>query len=177
MMAVCEVARKRKFMLLILMQLLDEDPPATIERRVWTREWMKRREELGAYHTLLRELAETLRFGEYMRMPHAKFLALVEVLGPLLTKQETHMRTSIAPKERLAVAILYLATGETFQSLSFQFRIGKSTVSQIVMEVCDAIYQVLGRQHLKTPNTVENWREIATSFFSKWNIPNNMLVL
>jgi len=42
------------------------------------------------------------------------------------------------------------------------------------MEVCDAICQVSGRQHLKTPNTVENWREIATLFFSKWNIPNNM---
>ena len=163
MMAVREVqVRKRKFMMLILMQLLDEDSPATIERRVWTREWIKRREELGAYHTLFRELAaeDILGFGEYMRMPHAKFLALVEVVGPLLTKQETHMRTCIAPNERLALAIGYLATGETFQSLSFQFRIGKSTVSQILMEVCDAIYQVLGRQHLKTPNTVENWREI-----------------
>ena len=180
MMAVREVqVRKRKFMLLILMQLLDEDSPATIERRVWTREWIKRREELGAYHTLFRELAaeDTLGFGEYMRMPHAKFLALVEVVGPLLTKQETHMRTSIAPNERLALAIRYLATGETFQSLSFQFRIGKGTVSQIVMEVCDAIYQVLGRQHLKTPNTVENWREIATLFFSKWNIPNNICAI
>ena len=55
-------------MLLILMQLLDDDPPPTIERRVWTREWIKRREELGAYHTLFRELAaeDTLGFGEYM---------------------------------------------------------------------------------------------------------------
>ena len=176
MMAVREVARKRKFMLLILMQLLDDDLPATIERRVWTREWIKRKEELGAYHTLFRELAaeDTLGFGEYMRMPHAKFLALVEVVGPLLTKQETHMRTSIAPNERLALGIRYLATGETFKSLSFQFRFGKSTVSQIVMGVCDAIYQVLGRQHLKTPNTVKNWREIAALFYSKWNIPNNI---
>ena len=84
MRAVREVARKRKFMLLILMQLLDDDPPATIERRVWTREWTKRREELGDYHTLFRELAteDTLGFGEYMRMPHAKFLELVEVVGP-----------------------------------------------------------------------------------------------
>ena len=47
MMTVREVARKRKFMLLILMQLLDDDLPATIERRVWTREWIKRKEELG----------------------------------------------------------------------------------------------------------------------------------
>ena len=84
------------------------------------------------------------------------------------------MRTSIALNERLALGIRYLATGKTFQSLSFQFWIGKSTVSQIVMEVCGSIYQVLGRQHLNTPNTVENWRQIATLFYSKWNIPNNI---
>ena len=89
---------------------------------------------------------------------------LVVVVGPFLTKQETHMRTSIAPNERIALGIRYLVTGETFQSLSFQYRIGKSTVSQIVMKVCDAIYQVLGRQHLKTPNTVENWRELNCNF-------------
>ena len=169
----------RKFMLLILMQLLDDDPPATIERRVRTRVWIKRREELGAYHTMFRELAaeDTPGFGEYMRMPRAKFLELVEVVGPLLTKQETHMRTFIAPNETLTLAIRYLATEEKFQSLSFQLRIGKSTVSQIVMEACGAIYQVLGRQHLKTPNTVENWREIATLFYSKSNIPHNICAI
>ena len=37
MMAVRELARKCKFMLLILMQLLDDDPPATFERRVDSR--------------------------------------------------------------------------------------------------------------------------------------------
>ena len=41
MMAVREFARKRKFKLLNLMQLLEDDSPATIERRVWTREWIK----------------------------------------------------------------------------------------------------------------------------------------
>ena len=86
------------------------------------------------------------------------------------------MRTYIAPNERLALGIRYLATGETFQSLYFQFRVGKSTVSDCNgREVCGAIYQVLRRQHLKTPNTVENWREtVATLFYSNWNIPNNI---
>ena len=42
------------------------------------------------------------------------------------------------------------------------------------MEVCDTIYQVLGRQHLTMPNTVENWRKIATSFYTKCDIPNNI---
>ncbi|KAK2558987.1 hypothetical protein P5673_018615, partial [Acropora cervicornis] len=39
---------------------------------------------------------------------------------------------------------------------------------------CGATYQFLGRQHLKTPNTFENWREIVTLFYSNWNVPNNI---
>jgi hypothetical protein len=169
-------SRKRKLMVLLMMQLVDDDTPIAVERRVWTRDWILRREERGAYHTICKELTveDTLCFSEYMRMPHEKFVALVQAIGPLLTKQETHMRKSIEPNERLALAIRYVATGETFQSLFFQFRIGKSTISQIVMEVCDAINQVLGNQHLKTPNTVEKWHDIADLFYSKWNIPNNI---
>ena len=53
MMAVHELARKHKFMLLILMQLLDNDPPALPLSKD---EWIKGREELGAYHTLFQEL-------------------------------------------------------------------------------------------------------------------------
>jgi hypothetical protein len=80
----------------------------------------------------------------------------------------------IGPSERLALAIRYLATGETFQSLSFQFRIATTTISQIVMEVCVAIYRVFGNEYLKTPNTAGNWNEIAELFYSRWNIHNNI---
>jgi hypothetical protein len=82
-------------------------------------------------------------------------------------------RKSIDPSERLALAIRYLATGETFQALSFQFRIGTTTISQIVMEVCVAIYRLFGNEYLKTPNTAGKWNEIAELFYSRWNIPNN----
>ena len=106
MMAVHELARKHKFMLLILMQLLDNDPPALPLSKD---EWIKGREELGAYHTLFQELVaeDTLKFGEYMRMPHAKFLEFMEVVGPLLTKQETHLRTSIVSNGKIALGIRY----------------------------------------------------------------------
>ena len=47
-------------------------------------------------------MEDTLRFGEYMRMPHSKFRALkVETVGPLLTKQKTRLRTSVAPTKDL----------------------------------------------------------------------------
>lgn len=41
------------------------------------------------------------------------------------------------------VTLRYLATGETQQSLSFAFRIGKATISKILAEKLEAIYEVL----------------------------------
>ena len=116
-----------------------------VDQQVWTCEWILRREQLGAYHTIFRELAieDTSGFSECMRMPYQKFQELVRATEPKIIKQETCMRKSIEPSERVALAVRYLATGETFQSLSFQFRIGKTTISEIVMEVCAAIYNVL----------------------------------
>ena len=167
--------RNRK-LVVVLMMLLDDEAPMMLERQVWCRQWLLRRTERGAYHTIFKELAveDTPGFAEYMRMPHTKFVALVEAVAPFIKKQETCMRESIQPSERVALAIRYLATGETFQSLSFQFRIGTSTISCIVMEVCVAIYRVFGKEYLKTPNTSDKWNEIAQLFYSRWNIPNTI---
>jgi hypothetical protein len=167
---------QKKKMLVILMMLMDEEDSVMLKRRIWCRQWLIRRDERGAYHTIFRELAieDTPGFAEYMRMPYAKFVELVEKISPFIVKQETCMRKSIDPCERLALAIRYLATGETFQSLSFQFRIGTTTISQIVMEVCVSIYRVFGNEYLITPNTAAKWNEIAELFYSRWNIPNNI---
>lgn len=107
-------------------------------------------------------------------MPYPKFVTLADLIGPYIKKQDTSMRISIPASERLALTICFLATGETFQSLSFQFCIGKATVSGIVMEVCDAIYAVLGKDFLQTTKQAEKWTEIAELFNSRWNIPNNI---
>ena len=45
--------------------------------------------------------------------------------------------------ERLAVMLRFLASEEPQQSLSFAYRIGKSTLSRILRETCDAIFSVL----------------------------------
>ena len=133
-------------------------------------------EKRGAFNTLFQELAveDTPGFNEYMRMPYPKFVALADLIGPYIKKQDTCMRISIPASERLALTIRFLATAETFQSLSFQFRIGKATVGGIVTEVCDSIYAVLGKDFLQTPKQAEKWTEIAELFNSRWNIPNNI---
>ena len=60
------------------------------------------------------------------------------------------MRQPIPPGERMAVMTLrFLATGESFSSLQYQFRISASSLSFIVPEACQAVFQVLKDQGLK----------------------------
>ena len=45
----------------------------------------------------------------------------------------------------------FLASGESFRSLHFQFRISRPAISYIVTEVCEAIPKKLGPSYLKVP--------------------------
>ena len=82
------------------------------------------------------------------------------------------MRWCIPPNECLAVTLRYLATGESYASLEFQFRISRSTLTSMIPAVCQAIHKVLGEEHMKCPSTEEEWLEIARDFEERWNLPN-----
>ncbi|XP_058623365.1 uncharacterized protein LOC131534485 [Onychostoma macrolepis] len=90
----------------------------------------------------------------------------------LITKQDTKMRLAIPPGERMSLTLRFLATGESFKSLRFQYRVGTSTISQIVVETCAALYQVLKEDFLKTPSTEAEWQAIAQDFERKWQFPH-----
>ena len=68
-------------------------------------------------------------------MDKEKFNDLVGRISFHIQRQDTIMRAAISPRERLAVTLRYLATGETFSSLESQFRISRTAISKIVSEV------------------------------------------
>ena len=49
---------------------------------------------------------------------------------------------------------------------------GIATVSYIIREVCEAIYNKLGPQYLSVPSNSAGWLSIAEEFQSKWQFPN-----
>ena len=84
-------------------------------------------------------------------MNKGQFDFLVRKLTAKIIKEGTVMRPCIKPNEMVCVALCYLASGGSFRSLQFQFRIGRKTISEIVIHVCSAIIEVLGPCHLSTP--------------------------
>lgn len=78
-------------------------------------------------------------------------------MAPLITKQVTRFREPISASERLTVTLRYLATGESYRSLQYVFRIPHNTISGIIPEVCDALYKVLQPNYLKVTKHVCNF--------------------
>ena len=74
--------------------------------------------------------------------------------------------------ERLAVTLCFLASGESQQSLSFVNLIGKSTLSCIIRETFDAIFEALAGEYLHPPSSTEEWENIAHDFQETWNLPH-----
>ena len=55
--------------------------------------------------------------------------------------------------------------------LTIRFRLGNSTVQEIIKNNCDAIWEELAPTELKLPTT-EDWQRIETRFAQRWNFPN-----
>ena len=65
-----------------------------------------------------------------------------------------------------------MATGETFRSLAFSYRIGRQTVGKIIEEVCQVLWDQLAPTHMRAPQTEDDWKVIAANFEERWNFPN-----
>ncbi|XP_064479250.1 uncharacterized protein LOC135392472 [Ornithodoros turicata] len=143
-------------------------------RSVWMKPYLKRRPQMSCCENLMRELAMEVKdnYRRYIRMDVSTFEHLLNLVRPQIQRQDTNFREAISPEERLSVTLRLLATGESFHSLGFQFRMAHNTVAGIVLEVCRALYAVLKSQYLKVPTTEDEWKKVAMAFEDAWNFPN-----
>lgn len=145
-------------------------------RRWWTRPWLtqERRLQFGQYITILAELREgdTSSFKNYMRMTPEMYDELLQRLAPRLQKSDTNWRKALDPGLKLAVTIRHLAAGDSYPSLSYDFRVARTTISLFIPEICEAIVQTYSEEVIPIPNTPEEWKPIAEEFERKWNVPH-----
>ena len=82
----------------------------------------------------LLEKSNILKFSRFIRMSPERFEHLHSLIEPYLISPNSRVsgRRPISTKEKLTVTLHHLATGDSQQSEAFDFRLGRSTVSQIV---------------------------------------------
>lgn len=78
------------------------------KKRLWIHDINLSRNKEGEYHTLFPRLKlDNKRFFRYFRMSYEKFMELLCMIEPTISKQNTKFRNSISPEERLAVTLRY----------------------------------------------------------------------
>ena len=82
------------------------------------------------------------------------------------------MRRAIPAEEKLAATLRFLATGESFPSMQYQFRIHRTTIAAFIPVVCKTIYQVLKDEYLRMLETKEEWLYYARKTAERWQFPN-----
>ena len=140
--------------------------------RRWIHEINMDRLEHGEFRVLIPQLRnDEDRFYTYFRMSIAEYDRLHELIGPHITKVTTNYRRPVCSSERLCITLRFLSTGDSFGTISFNYKVGRTTVGEIVQETCTALWNVLQPMYLPVP-TKARWQEISDRFRQKWQFPN-----
>ena len=161
-------------LVLVLNELMDSDDEKPTRGK--TREWVKRREQSRYFNNIVKELKveDRLGFREIFRMNVGDFEFILGKISYLISPRQMSNfggHLPIMPDERLALTLRYIATGESFESLSFQFRISLNAVSYIIKGYCNALVDELVPLFVKTPlsESEQEWLQISKKFETRWN--------
>lgn len=116
------------------------------KRRMWIRPYFNRRETVD---NLCQELMlDKKLFDNFSRMSKSDFEYILNKIGPKIKRNDTNMRNAIPVTTRLAITLRYLATGDSFKSLMYLFRVSDASISVIVPEVSAALIEGL-KEYIK----------------------------
>jgi hypothetical protein len=118
------------------------------------------------------ELEDSPAFKNFLRLEPAMFRELRARLEPRLLKQDTNWRTALDPGIKLAITLRFLATGDSYKSLMYAFRVAANTICNFIEPVCEAIIAEYAEELFNIPSTPEAWLEVAQGFETKWNLPH-----
>ncbi|XP_067000348.1 uncharacterized protein [Anabrus simplex] len=158
--------------LLFAVALLANEEEEKRERKVWVHNIYEKRETYGEFHHLFPDLLkDRSKFFHYFRMSQEKFYELLNLVKPCVERENTTFRRAVPCEERLAVCLRFLATGNSFRTLAFSYRLGETSVRRIVYDVCDAVWTKLVPIFMPQPDK-EIWERNELEFRERWNFPN-----
>lgn len=109
-------------------------------RRWWTRKWIIQRN----HPNLIKDISKYPEdFKNLLRMSECHFQHLLELVSPQIQKSDTNMREALPATLKLQITLRCLATGDSFKSLEYLFRVPKSSISKFIEEVLDAVCDAL----------------------------------
>ncbi|KAJ8050934.1 hypothetical protein HOLleu_04318 [Holothuria leucospilota] len=121
------------------------------KKRTWAKPWLMRKKYQGAFQNLETELTteDPKQVTNFRRMDDVAYSELLQKITPFITRKDTVMRQAIGPGERLSITLRYLATGQSYKSLAYLYRVSPASICTIIPETCTAIFEALKNTHMK----------------------------
>ncbi|KAL4119028.1 hypothetical protein QTP88_011901 [Uroleucon formosanum] len=109
-------------------------------------------------------------------MDEDTYLELLKLVTPLIKKEDTHLRKSVTPHERLTATLRFLATGCTYEDLKFTIVISPQLSGEIIPETWNAIYTVLKDKYLKVRSLDQESIENGLIELGDRPLPNTLTI-
>lgn len=93
-------------------------------------------------------------------------------MTPRIKKKDTWFQKALPPALKVAITLRYLATGDSYHSLMYSFRVAHNTISYIIRDVCETIIAEFAEDVLNLPTSPDEWRAAADLFNTRWQFPN-----
>ena len=130
-------------------------------RRYRFRPWLTRAEfeEEGQYSRPMPSLHldYPMAYRHFIQMPSELYQELEQRITAEFQNDRTLMRDPVSPGVKLAVTLRHLATGDSYTTLQYAFRVASPTIEKLVSEVCDAITRAYRDQVMQCPTLPEDW--------------------
>ncbi|RDX67991.1 Protein ALP1-like protein, partial [Mucuna pruriens] len=136
----------------------NSESSSTVQRRLWVKDRSK-----DWWERISRRDFPEEEFRRWFRMSRSTFDMICDELDAVVTKKNTMLRDAIPVRQRVAVCIWRLATGDPLRLVSKRFGLGISTCHKLVLEVCSAIRTVLMPKFLQWPSE-EKMKETKSEF-------------
>ncbi len=96
------------------------------------------------------------------------FQEIVDRLTPLICKLDTNYCKALDARLKVAIALRYMATGDSSKSLQYGFHVAFNTICLLIAEVTSAIVDAYHEEVIVTPTIPDDWMVTANNNIHKW---------
>ncbi len=144
-------------------------------RRRWSMHpWLQRQTLYWQYERLMSEfeVEDHAAFKNFVRVEPAMSRELLNRFGQAISKNDTFYRKALHPGLRLANTLRCLATGDSYHSVMYGFRVADNTISCIVHEVCTTIIEEYQEEVISCPHHTPRMDSDSRSVQSEMAVPS-----
>ena len=103
-------------------------------------------------------------FRNFLRMDYEIYQEILIRIEHRINPKKSMYRKPLTAGIKLAITLRHLASGDSYHSLMYGFRVTHNTISKVIRQVCDAIVPEFDEEVIPCPQTPKEWKNIANQF-------------